>query len=133
MAPFFIDFEAFQHGNEDIIIKELCIVDANNPLIPLYFIFHPIKNWCYLDLARQKTYNYQFQNIHNLGWNEGTSHYCRRCVYYYIKQAFPYEYRNGIFYVMGEQKLNFLKQQFTHLKFCLYNITFDDLPALSTN
>ena len=41
----FIDFEAFQHGNEDFMIKELCILDENVPLKPLTFVFKPTKPW----------------------------------------------------------------------------------------
>jgi len=132
MAPFFMDYEAFQHGSGKTIIKELCIVDVDQPMIPLYFLFHNDKKWSELDSAQQKTYKYQTQYIHHLNWNVGTSRYCRECVYYYIKKSFP-DYLNGIFYVMGEQKLTYLKSQFPSLNFCTYNVTFNDLPKLAVN
>jgi hypothetical protein len=38
MSPFIIEFEAFQHRGH-YKLKELCIMDMENPLSPLYFIF----------------------------------------------------------------------------------------------
>jgi len=53
MGPFFIDFEAFQHGSGKFLIKELCILDIDRPLFPLYFLFEPLQEWSTLTTAQK--------------------------------------------------------------------------------
>jgi hypothetical protein len=132
MGPYFIDFEAFQHGSGTYKIKELCIIDVDRPLSPLYFVFSAPKRWSALTLEQQKTFEYETTNLHGLHWDEGTIRYCRRCIWYWIKTTFPH-CRNTVFYVMGKQKMDFLQQEFSELKFCEYNITLHNLPYLPPN
>lgn len=132
MAPFFIDFEAFQHGEGSFKIKELCVLDADRPFSPLYFLFKADKKWDALDDDIQTTFSYQMRHIHKLGWQEGTSRYCRHCVWDLIKDTFP-GCRNGIFYVLGSQKLNYLKHAFPKLNVVEYNTSFNSLPLLPPN
>ena len=58
MSPYFIDFEAFQHGDEDFILKELVVLNVDRPLHPLYFLFKPMCQWNSLDPAKKVTYCY---------------------------------------------------------------------------
>ena len=132
-GPFFIDFEAFQHGEERFVIKELCVIDKNLPLSPLYFVFKNKNHWSSLNRAQQKTYSYQSNYLHGLQWEEGESHYCQRCLWYWIKRSFP-NCQDSIFYVLGEQKRNFLQIEFPKLTFVVYdNITLSSLPHIPPN
>jgi hypothetical protein len=132
MSPFFIDFEAFQHGSNKFRLKELCVMDVDRPLNPLYFIFKGGKKWEDLTCGEQQTYSYQRRYLHHLGWEEGHARYCRRCVWYFIKDYFP-QIRNSIVYVMGEQKIKFLQNEFPSLNFCEYNVTLALLPNVAAN
>lgn len=132
MGPYFIDFEAFQHGDGPFKIKELCIIDADRVLSPIYFIFRAPKSWNSLSAEEQRTYSYETNQLHGLQWNEGATRYCRRCTWYWIKEAFPL-CRNSIFYVMGQQKMQFLQQEFPELNFCEYNVTLQTLPSIPPN
>ena len=132
MGPFFIDIEAFQHGVDGkFVIKELSIIDVDKPLHPLYYIFEAHKTWQELDSSHQRTYEYQTAHLHHLEWHEGNTRYCKRCIMHHIKKHFGV--KGGLFYVMGDQKLNFLQEEFPDLNFIQYNITFDKLPILPPN
>ena len=132
MSPYFIDFEAFQHGTEKYQMKELCIVDVDRPFSPLYYLFKSRTRWETLDMDQQRTYHYQSHNVHSLGWYEGIIVYCRKCVWREIQEVFPM-YKNGIFYVMGKQKMDYLQIEFPKLNFCEYKVTMNTLPYLSPN
>lgn len=132
MSPYFIDFEAFQHGTEKYVIKELCVIDVDQPFSPLYFIFKSRKRWDSLSKEQQTTYDYQTQYVHHIGWVEGEPRYCRGCVWETIKDVFPF-CRNEIFYVMGKQKMDHLRNKFPHLNLCEYNVTMNTLPDLPPN
>ena len=132
MAPYFIDFEGFQHGNGRYKIKELCIVDVDRVLSPLFFIFRAPKSWNSLTTEQQRTYSYETNHIHGLQWEEGITRYCRRCTWYWIKEAFPH-CRTSIFYVMGKQKMEFLQTEFPEINFCEYNVTLNNLPSIPPN
>ncbi len=131
MGPYFIDLEAFQHGHKTII-KELCILDIDRPLRPLYFLFTPPQAWQTLSTAEQDSYDYQERHLHQLSWGEGESRYCRKCVYHHIKENFP-ACENAIFYVMGHEKCKVLAKMFPKLNFIEYNITFNTLPPTPHN
>jgi len=132
MGPYIIDFEAFQHGDEQFKIKELCVLDVDRPLAPLYVLYEADRSWDSLTSSEQKTYSYQRRHVHHLGWEEGDRRYCPVCLMHYIMVDFP-QCRNSIFYVMGEQKLKFLQQQLPKLNFCEYNIVFEQLPPIAHN
>ena len=132
MAIYFIDFEAFQYKDEAFVIKELCVLNVDRPLLPLYFMFGPVEPWHMLSTSARKQYRYQSKHIHGLEWSEGVSRYCRSCVLHHIKLAFPL-CMAGIFYVMGKEKTEFLTGEFPDLNFVEYNITFNNLPLLPSN
>ena len=134
MAPvFFIDFEGFQHGREDIQIKELVVLDHDQPSLPLYFLFDTSimannndeyeKIW--------KTYNYQTSRLHHLEFTEGHTHYCASCIFHHIISNFP-NCANGLFYVLDHvngNKVRKLRRDFPQLRFVNYSRpTMDSLP-----
>lgn len=129
-----MDFEAFQHGNSKFHIKELCVMNVDKPLVPLYYIFKPHKAWQLLDKAQQKTYSYQQNHLHRLYWEEGQTRYCRRCIQQHIKDVFP-DWASSIFYVVGgEQKVSFLTDEFPDIPFVEYNLSaLNQLPSLPNN
>ena len=133
MGPYFIDFEAFQHGEGDTYIKELCIVDVDKPLFPLYYLFAPERLWDDLRRMEKYTYNHQTKNYHQLEWNEGTTRFCHNCVMNHIAVTWS-NWSNSIFYVMEKDtngpKLRLLKKHFPHLNIVNDNISFYDLPPI---
>jgi hypothetical protein len=131
-APaFFIDFEAFQHGDEEPQMKELCVIDADRPMEPLYFVFTPHMDWYCLSEEHRKTYNYQTRRVHRLHWLDGITRYCRECVLFHIAMKFP-RWKHGMFYVLDKPvgpKVEFLNQEFPQLRVVNYNgLTFNTLP-----
>jgi hypothetical protein len=132
MSPFFIDFEAFQHGNERYMIKELCILSTNYANRPMYMLFRPSNQWHKLSMTHKQTYAYQTNHLHHIQWNEGFMRYCRKCIFSIINTSFP-NCRSETFYVMGAQKQQFLKREFPQLHFVNYNVTFTQLPRLCGN
>ena len=70
-------------------------------------------------------------NVHRLGWHEGQTRYCQACTQYYLSVIMGKP--EAIYYVMGEQKFNFLREEFPKLSFVLYNITMSTLPPLTCN
>lgn len=136
-GPYFVDFEAFQHGTEKYKIKEMCVIDVNRPLSPLYFIFSltaALKPWDQLGLEQRKTYDYQSQHLHRLTYGEGVIPYCKTCIWRMIKHTFP-TCINGIFYVIGSQKCAHLMNEFPKLNWCEYCLRNwnSDLPKIPPN
>lgn len=127
----FADFEAFQHGDERFQVKELCILDRDSPMNPLYFLFKPPRAWDLLSHDQRRTYIYEERNIHGLAWGEGETRYCASCIWHYIKQAYPLVAAgvDHVCYVLGTQKVNFLKEEFPELNVVEYNsMTLKELP-----
>lgn len=120
-TSYFIDFEAFQHGEERFRIKELCIISETKPLLPFHKVFYPSKPWKQLSVERQKSYSFQTRHLHRLTYDEGEKQYCRNCIYKRIKQRFPGCKTSGVFFVLGKQKLDFLSSEFPKLHFQQYD------------
>ena len=128
-----MDFEAFKCSEDDsFIIKELCILDTHSPLTPLYYMFGSDKSFTSLSPTARRQYRYQTKQIHGLEWSEGISRYCRNCVLHHIIKFSPFAL-NGIFYVMGLEKMEFLANEFPELRFIEYHLTFNRLPSLPNN
>jgi len=103
----FIDFEAFQHKNEEFHIKELCILIAEKPFHPLHYIFKNEKPWSQLSQAKRRTYKYQEKQLHHLSWNEAASpfrHWCAHCIKIELESLGPLKC-----YVLGRQKADYLR------------------------
>lgn len=130
MAPvYFIDFEAFQHGDEDFCIKEMCILSVEKPLKPLYMLFKPTKSWNDLSPLQQRTYVYQEHRLHHLSWNEGLRRYCNHCVFRDLEKEIP-TCTLATFYVLGDQKTEFLRNQLPLLNIVQYDhvTSYKELP-----
>ena len=123
----FIDFEAFQHGDESFIIKELCVLSVRQPMKPLHFVFKAPFPWSGLSLQKRHTYTYQERNLHHLQWIEGNEkRYCPKCVERRIRQVVAHQ-PEPLFYVLGDQKAEFLKKEFPSLNIVTYPHTYKDL------
>ncbi len=135
-GPFFIDFEAFQHGSERPMVKELCIMEFHRPLTPLYYMFRPDCQWNMLDEGQQKTYTWETNHHHHIDWDEGNTRFCSMCIMSCIKEVFP-AWNIGMFYVMecesNGPKVKILKKMFPKLNIVNYNVTFDALPTITPN
>lgn len=129
MPPYFIDFEAFKYKNNDFIIKELVILDVSRPLTPLYYLFEAPTPWRHLSVDEKIQHRFVTKNIHNLRWSEGDVRYCKECVWHHIKNVFP-DCRSALTYVMGPEKMQFLKEEFPELNLVEYNVTFKTLPQI---
>ena len=125
-----MDFEAFQHGQDGFILKELCIIDSEKPLDPLYYIFKPPVPWDQMSSEQQHTFTYEEQHLHHLKWAEGKTRYCCNCVLYHIERAFPLIYNHKC-YVLGRQKMEFLQCEFPELDIVDYSAadSFKDLSC----
>jgi len=103
----FIDFEAFQHKNEDFRIKELCVLIAEKPFHPLHYVFKNDKSWSQLSQAKRRTYKYQEKQLHHLTWTEAASpfrHWCAHCIKIELESLGPLKC-----YVLGKQKADYLR------------------------
>ena len=125
-----MDFEAYQHGDEEFNIKELCIMSADNSLKYSAYVFHQSYNWEDLTTDQRNTYRYQFKKLHQIAWNEGDTVYSSS----WLQQEIESKYVFGptLFYVLGHQKAKFLQQQLPHLTILdysvQYNVLLKDLP-----
>ena len=134
MPPYFIDFEAFQHGKDnDFQVKELCMVDADRPYAPpLHFVFGPNKKWQMCTNEEKRTYCYLMHHWHKLGWYEGASLYRPLDVIREMKKVFPC-FSHAITYVLGYEKLKFLQREFPMMNLREYGTTRKMLPQLPLN
>lgn len=123
----FADFEAFQHGDEPYRIKELCILSADRPLKPLYFLFRAYKPWDKLTPEQQRTYSYVERKLHHLAWGEGNTRYCANCITHYVEKSLLHTAAAGemdhVCYVLGKQKADFLQRELPTLNIVEYNFT----------
>ena len=133
VGPFFIDYEAFQHGN-DVIMKELCIMDYNRPLTPLYYVFMPPYDYKDIDKDMKQSFKWETKHHHHLHLREGNTMFCKSCIMRHISDTFL-SWDLGVFYVMENQaggpKVQLLKAIFPLLTIVNYNVSFNFLPKLS--
>ena len=128
---YFIDFEAYQHGDEDFHIKELCIMSADNPLKFSAYIFNHSCHWDHLSVDQRKTYRFQYKKLHQIAWNEGDTIYSA----WWLQREIELKYVFGptVFYVLGHQKAKYLQQQLPRLTILDYSVQYNvllmDLPA----
>jgi hypothetical protein len=134
---FIIDFEAFQHGSEPFILKELCILDTRYPCRQMHLIFAPPCQWKELQRNKQRTYAYAIHRLHQLCWNEGSLDFCDKCLNRTLDRWLMPKGSEPIFYVLGHQKTEYLKQILPGRKIfdyqAIHNVTLKDLPAPPSN
>lgn len=136
MPPLFIAVEGFKTrgGGDEFKIKELCILDANKPLAPLYFTFKFTRQWCSLKDADKTFFHTQTRDRHQLIWDEGESRFCPSCVEFHIRQSFP-AYKSQIFYMLacGLVEIDFVRMKLPMLNIMLYDTPQYSLPSLAHN
>lgn len=129
MPTYYIDFEAFQHGDGPFILKELCIMENQDNY--LYYLFRPEENCADMSPELQQTFTYLTNHVHGLYWEEGITRYCNTCVAHRVTHAFPH-WHEATFMVLDRPsgpKVTFLKNEFPQLNIVhAYNVTFNTLP-----
>jgi hypothetical protein len=128
MATYFIDFQWFIVNNE-IVIKELCIMDANVMLYPLHLVFNPIVPWESLTLETQELNQFQMNYYHKIGWYEGKAYFWPS----YIIQSLNKEATFFILDSPNGSKKKTLQRYFPNLKLINYNKTIDTLLPVPSN
>jgi hypothetical protein len=131
MATYFIDVQGF-FMNDDMIIKELCIMDCNKMLDPLHLVFKPIASWESFSENTKTTNEYLMKHYHKLFWYEGTLTFCPSC----ILNNYTNDIKKAIFYVLDSEegsKMKTLRLNFPELRFVSYNKPIRDLPKVSSN
>ena len=125
-SVYFIDFEAFQHGDEDFNVKELCIIYVAKPNKQLYYLYLPPCLWNSLTREQQRTYQYANRDIHKLSLDEGYVRFCTECLQRDMDRfLFTTSNRElSVFFVMGRQKTKFLQRMLPDYKFINYQDAF---------
>jgi len=134
-AVYLIDFQAFQHGTEDYTVKEMCIIDVSKPTRPFHTLYLPPCCWYELSREQKRTYYYQTRSLHKLNWDEGYTKFCRECLQRDMER-WLFGSSNpvlSVFYVMGQQKKEYLQRLLPHYNFVNYQDAFNvnswaDLP-----
>lgn len=131
MTVYFMDFQGFFLNNE-LVIKELCLMNANDPFNPFYRVYKMNIPWHLLPADTAKTNNYLTNNCHRLSWEEGTTTFCPNCVLHSSKK----DLLTVIIYVLDTEngsKMSTLKKYFPTLRFTSYNKTISQLPKTPSN
>ena len=135
-AVYIIDFEAFQHGKmEDTVIKELCIMAANNPLKSINFVFRPPCDWSCLSADQRRTYSFEERCLHRLTWNEGTLQFCETCVQNMLIGfcGTTTTTTQPVFLALGVQKVKVLQHKLPKLCILDYRDIDDNCRDVSIN
>jgi hypothetical protein len=130
---YIVDFEAFKHGAEDYRLKELCIMDASRPMKQRHYTFMPTCRWEELSPEQKRTYSYLTRDLHRLSWNEGTERFCEECLKIDLRRfVSSNNIARSVFYVLGQAKVDYLKQLFPDFTFvnyqAAYGVTLRELP-----
>lgn len=137
MSPLFIDYEAFV-SNGKHIIKELCVINVDNPFSPLYYLFSPQIKYSELSASDKMTNYYLSTNHHYIPYCNGSVKFCKECIASHIKDVFPFV-ENSIVYVLEPKgsdgkKLKTLMEIFPTLNLVAYNFKkMTDLPLPPPN
>jgi len=135
-SRYFIDFEANQHGHGPYLLKELCIMDVENPLRNLCMVFAPPKPWCQTTPEERRTYLYNQQKLHHLNWYEGNYIFDAKVVtgqiYWFIGSI-----NNAVFFAQNMQKTKILQEllpglniiNYADLDSCCAELTIAKLPS----
>ena len=130
MSCFFIDITGFVDNDGDLIIKEICIMNIQNILQPLYLICKNMPDWNSLSLlSKQRNEDMSNLNLH-LTWDEGNDVFCSFCLSHSILV------KSEIFYVMDDndgRKLKTLKSLFPKWRFANYSLNANSHCQLPTN
>ena len=131
MSPLFIDYEAFFYNGKHFI-KELCIIDGDNPFAPLYYLFSPQIKYSELSTTDKTTNFFLTTNHHQIPYDIGDVKFCKECILRHIKHEFPFV-DNSIIYILEPQgengvKMKTLTELFPTLNLVAYN--FEKISSL---
>jgi hypothetical protein len=131
MTTYFVDAQGF-YNNDDLIIKELCIMDANEMFNPLHLVFKSNVSWEVLSDKCRFTNKYLTKHYHKLSWYEGSATFCPTC----ILNNYDQDFEKAILYVLDEnhgKKMKTLKKHFPKLRFVSYNKSISNLHKVPAN
>lgn len=135
MSTYFIDFQGFVVDDE-LVIKELCIMDANDVFWPIHLVFRDLLTWESISEKSQEVNLYLMKNHHCLRWYEGGSYFCPTCI---LKAS---DWSRGTCYVLNTSdspnsiegaKIKTLQQHFPGVRFIEYSKSADELPKVPDN
>jgi len=120
MATYFIDFQGFYIG-DDMIIKELCIMDANQVFSPVHNVYKSDFNWDSIPDDSKFINRSLTSHRHKLSWDEGMIEFCRTCI---LNNYTDKDFYNATFYVLGIDdctKTTTLQRYFPDMRLICYS------------
>jgi hypothetical protein len=132
MPTYFIDFQGC-YDEDGLIIKELCIMDANELFKPLHEVYKPTIKWNLLPEVTKTTNKYLTQFHHKLTWGEGTMYFCPHCI---LQKLNLNNLPNTTFYVLDTingSKIKVLQRHFPSFRFVNYGKTIGQLIQTPPN
>ena len=126
MGTYFIDFEGFLNNDGDIIIKELCIMDANNILNPFHNVYRMEFPPNPINSIIQSKNLFLITHHHHLRWFEGNS----------LQNIYDQYSPNSIYYTLDTEdgnKIKTLQIYFPKMRIANYAKTIFNLPIISPN
>lgn len=137
MATFFLDFEAFQVEPISYILKELCILDLDNPLRPLYLLFNAPYDIGILNETQQRTVRYCETHLHRIAWKQkGNTQSTASDLLELMMQHFgklKLNINSTIYIVGGIQKTNYIKSLLPTFRIITYKCRVRDLPTVPSH
>ena len=130
MATYFIDIQGFI-VNKEFVIKELCLMDASDPLDPFHNVYKMNIPEVLIPIASRKYNETITTNHHLLKWDNGDVTFCPQCIWR-SKINLP----NSIVYVLDTEnglKMKTLKKHFPSMRLTSYNKSSTDLQEIPKN
>jgi len=115
MSTYFIDYQGFYIGKQQII-KELCIMNANDVFNPYHNVF--LSDIEFENLVKEdiKTNQYLTNSFHKLTWQEGAVFFCPMC----ILKTFKVDFDHSTFYSFKD-KMPTIKRYFPAMRLIAYS------------
>lgn len=103
----FIDLQGFKYELNKFILKEICILSKKSVY---HFIVKSPFEWKFLAKNYKRQVNWLKRNYHGIDWHDG--HICFSKLKEKIKHIFGSEQNKFIFFVKGEEKVNWFRYLF---------------------
>ena len=123
MSTWFIDIKVFS-GNNEKIIKELCVMNTNDILNPMHYVFYEQRPWSSLSEKSKLDNDFLTNQYHHLSWIEGKDVFCPMCI---LDNIGP----ENLFYVVDSSagdKIKTIKAYFPSLRITNYSMRFQRVP-----
>lgn len=127
MSTWFIDAKLFSDNGDEKLIKELCIMNVDDPLNAFYFIYYEQKPWLSLSSKARYDNNFLTSHYHLLGWREGQDVFCPSCAI----ESTQADVNTSLFYVIDSptgSKINTIKKYFPMIRVTNYTMPYTPLP-----